>query len=72
MEPISFDRSVGAGFLLPKNFQIRVTQHQVDYLGRYSGSLGAADLHTTGPYGLYTTVGVRWTFGGYRETGNSY
>jgi len=65
MEPIAFDRSVGAGFQLPMNFSVRVTQHQVDYLGRYSSSLGPADLHTNGPYGLYTTVGVRWTFGGY-------
>lgn len=69
MEPIAYDRAVGAAFELPRNFQLRVTQHQVDYLGRYGGSLGPADLHTTGPYGLYTTVSVRWTFGGYGHQG---
>jgi len=69
MEPMAYDRAVGAAFELPRNFQLRVTQHQVDYLGRYSGSLGPADLHTTGPYGLYTTVSVRWTFGGYGRYG---
>jgi hypothetical protein len=69
MEPMAYDRSVGVGFELPRNFQLRVTQHQVDYLGRYSGSLGPADLHTPGPYGLYATVGVRWSFGGYGRSG---
>jgi len=69
MEPIAYDRALGAAIEFPKNFQLRVTQHQVDYLGRYSHSLGPADLHTTGPYGLYTTVSVRWSFGGYGRNG---
>lgn len=70
MEPMTFDRSVGVGFQLPKKLELRVTQHQVDYLGRYKNSLGPADLHTNGPYGLYTTVGVRWSFGGYGHQGD--
>src|SRR5215468_1435424 len=49
MEPIAYDRSIGAAFELPKNLQVRLTQHQVDYLGRYGNSLGPADLRTTGP-----------------------
>jgi hypothetical protein len=69
MEPIAYDRSLGVGFQLPRNLELRLTQHQVDYLGRYSRLLGPADLHTTGPYGLYTTVSVRWTFGGYGHNG---
>jgi hypothetical protein len=70
MEPIAFDRSVGIGFQLPRNFELRATQHQVDYLGRYAKQLGPADLHTTnGPYGLYATFGVRWSFGGYGHQG---
>jgi hypothetical protein len=69
MEPIAFDRSVGIGFQLPRNFELRATQHQVDYLGRYGKSLGPADLHTNGPYGLYATFGVRWSFGGYGHQG---
>ena len=28
-------------------------------------NVGLADLGTSGPYGLYSTVGARWTFGGY-------
>jgi hypothetical protein len=69
MEPIAYDRSVGLGIQLPRNFEIRATQHQVDFLGRYSNGLGLADLHTTGPYGLYATFGVRWSFGGYGRAG---
>jgi hypothetical protein len=72
MEPIAFDRSVGVGIELPKNFSLRVTQHQVDWLGRYSKSVGPLDLHTNGPYGLYTTIGVRWTFGGFDRSSASY
>jgi hypothetical protein len=72
MEPMGFDRSIGFAFQLPKGFQFRVSQHQFDYLGRYSKYLGPADLRTNGPYGLYATVGVRWTFGGYTQAGTTY
>ena len=62
---IAFERAVGFGFELPKNFEFRVTQHQVDWLGKYNHNVGLADLSTPGPYGLYTTIGARWYFGGY-------
>lgn len=65
MAPIAYDRAVGIGIELPKNFEVRVTQHQVDWLGKYGGYVGPADLGTSGPYGLYTTIGARWSFGGY-------
>jgi hypothetical protein len=65
MEPIALERLMGVGIELPKNFEFRVVGHAVDYLGRYAQDLGPADLHTFGPYGLYTTIGVRWKFGGY-------
>ena len=67
MAAIAYERSVGLGIELPKNFEFRVTQHQVDWLGKYNNNagLGLADLHTSGPYGLYTTIGARWYFGGY-------
>jgi hypothetical protein len=72
MEPMGFDRSIGFAIQLPKGFQFRASQHQFDYLGRYSKYLGRADLRTNGPYGLYATVGVRWTFGGYTQVGRTY
>ena len=68
MAGIAFERAVGFGFELPKNFEFRVTQHQVDWLGKYKNSVGGPtglDLGTAGPYGLYTTIGARWYFGGY-------
>lgn len=71
MAPIAYERSIGVGFQLPKNFELRATQHQVDWLGRYNKPLGPADLATNGPYGLYATFGVRWTFGGYGRQGAS-
>ena len=72
MAPIAFERSVGLGIELPKNFEFRLTQHQVDWLGKYSNNVGPADLGTAGPYGLYTTIGARWYFGGYgRSHGHS-
>jgi hypothetical protein len=72
MQPIAFDRSVGAGFQLPKHFEIRATQHQVDFLGAYSKNLGTGDLRTTGPYGLYATFSLRWYFGGYNRASSGY
>ena len=65
MAGIAFERAVGFGIELPKNFEIRVAQHQVDWLGKYNNNVGLADLGTAGPYGLYTTIGARWSFGGY-------
>ena len=69
MDAISYDRAIGVGLELPKNFELRVTQHQVDWLGKYKGNVGGGtpglDLGTPGPYGLYATVGARWYFGGY-------
>lgn len=69
MEPMLYERSIGIGFQLPRNFELRATQHQVEYLGRYDKLLGSADLGTNGPYGLYATIGVRWSFGGYGRQG---
>ena len=68
MDAIAFERAVGVGIELPKNFEVRVTQHQVDWLGKYRSPLGGAsgvDLGTSGPYGLYSTIAARWYFGGY-------
>lgn len=62
--PIAFESLFGAGFELPKNFEARVVHHDVYWLGRYANSLGPADLGGGGPYGHYTTLGVRWHFGG--------
>jgi hypothetical protein len=64
-EPMAYERSVGVGVELPKHFELRFVQHRSEWLGRYGGNLGATDLGTVGPYGLYSTVGLRWYFGDY-------
>jgi len=64
--PMAFDRSVGIGVELVKNIELRLTQHQVDWMGRYQNYLGGADMGKNGPLGVYTTVSARWYFGGYR------
>ncbi len=69
MAGIAYERAFGIGFELPKNFEVRVEQHQVDWLGKFKGAIDPAiqglDLGTAGPYGLYSTIGARWYFGGY-------
>ncbi len=62
---ILWEETLGAGVTLPRQFELRVTHHRNHLLGRYSGSPNALVARPDGPYGLYTTVGVRWYFGGY-------
>jgi hypothetical protein len=62
---ILWERTLGVGVELPQGFELRVKNHHVNLLGRYTETGGTATLRTDGPYGQYTTVGVRWNFGGY-------
>ncbi|MGA2181937.1 MAG: hypothetical protein ABSH47_02825 [Bryobacteraceae bacterium] len=63
--PIGWERTFGAGVELPKSFELRVTHHDTQLFGKYSGSNSVVNLSRNGPLGLYTTVGVRWYFGKY-------
>jgi hypothetical protein len=63
MEAIMFERAIGLGVVLPKNFEFRVWQHRNYWLGRYSGTLGAPDLGGNGPYGLHAGLALRWYYG---------
>jgi hypothetical protein len=65
--PIAVEILFGIGVELPRNLDLRVVQHSVDWMGRYTNSLGPADLGFTGPYGGYSTIGVRWHFGSTHE-----
>lgn len=67
LDPIGIERSLGAGVELPHNLEVRVWQHQTDWLGRYRHGLGVADMGK-GPYGMYSGVSARWYFGGYGRT----
>jgi hypothetical protein len=70
-EPMAYERSIGLGVELPRHFEFRLVQHRSEWIGRYSGNLGPTDLGTAGPYGLYSTVGLRWYFGGYGRSNSS-
>jgi hypothetical protein len=65
--PIAAEILLGAGIELPRNFELRVVRHAVYWMGRYTNYLGPADNGTTGPYGRYATVGVRWKFGNFHD-----
>jgi hypothetical protein len=63
--PILFERTLGIVVAVRKNLEVRIWQHQNDWLGRYRNHLGPADLGTNGPYGMYAGVSTRWYFGGW-------
>lgn len=65
MQPIGMERSWAAAIDLPKRFDIRVTQHYLWWRG--SANLGPAYLGPNGPWGRSTTIGVRKSFGTYRD-----
>ena len=69
--PIMDERSAGVGIELPRNFELRLTLHRADWLGRYTRNLGPADLGTDGLYGNNSTVGLRWNFGGWGRSHES-
>jgi len=67
---ILWEDTLGGGIKLPRQFEVRVTHHRVRLLGRYGDSRKAVTSRPDGPYGLNTTVGVRWYFGGYGSAGS--
>lgn len=70
--PIAFERSGGIGVNVSRNLELRLTNHRVDWLGKYQRNLGAADLGKNGPLSAYTTVSARWYFGGYGRRAWAY
>ena len=72
MSPIALERTEGIGFSMTHNLELRLTNHRVDWLGRYQGYLGTVDLGKNGPLSVYTTVSARWYFGGYGRRAWAY
>ncbi len=62
---IGMERSWVAAIDLPKRFDIRITQHFL-WTPQYT-NLGPAYIGGNGPWGRYTTIGVRKVFGTYRD-----
>jgi hypothetical protein len=62
MRPIAYDRSIGIGFQLPKNFEIRATQHQrvLRPLRYFRCTLVLRRLRSSGsPVGVLTRILLR-------------
>ena len=70
--PIALERTQGIGISVRRNFELRLTNHQVDWLGHYAKNLGGSDLGKNGPLSTYTTISARWYFGGYRRREQGY
>jgi len=63
-DAIGLENSWGGGVYLSKGFEMRVTQHFLfTRFGARDRNLGSADLGPNGPWGRYTTIGVRKYFG---------
>lgn len=61
---IAWEREAGVGWVLPRGFELRLTQHQTFLLGRFTRA-AAPPVRPDGPYGANMRVGVRWNFGGW-------
>jgi hypothetical protein len=72
MDPIAMERILGAGFELPKNFELRITSHKTTSFGQYSKTLSPTDSGPDKPLGIYNTISVRWYFGGYGRRTHSW
>ena len=73
MAPLAMDRSLGLAIDLPKHLELRVTNHNVTSFDPYDRILGPSDVGPNkDPLGLYTTIGVRWYFGGYGHQASSW
>jgi hypothetical protein len=63
-DAIGVEYSWGGGAYIGRGFEFRVTQHPLfERFGARTGNLGPADLGPNGPWGRFTTIGVRKYFG---------
>jgi hypothetical protein len=62
---IAEPKFLGAGIALSNRAELRMITHKAHLLGRYADSHTPVNLAGDGPYGSYTTVGVRYYFGNY-------
>lgn len=63
--PILMEMSMGAGVALSERAEFRAITHKTHLVGRYAGPHTPVSLTGDGPYGSYTTIGVRYYFGNY-------
>lgn len=73
MAPLAWERLLGLAIALPKHFELRISNHNVQSFSPFDRSLGAFDSGPNKePLGIYNTVGIRWYFGGYGRTSSSW
>lgn len=73
MAPLAWERLLGLAIALPKHFELRISNHNVQSFSPFDKSLGAFDSGPNKePLGIYNTVGIRWYFGGYGRTSSSW
>jgi len=73
MAPLAWERLVGLAIALPKHFELRISNHNVQSFSPFDKSLGAFDSGPNKePLGIYNTVGIRWYFGGYGRSSSSW
>lgn len=65
---ILLEQTFGFGWTLPRQLEIRWSNHRVKLFGRYDNILRPYLSNPNGPYGLHSSIGVRWYFGGYGRT----
>lgn len=71
--PLAMERTLGAAIELPKHLELRITNHGVTSFDPFDRILGPDDSGPNKePLGIYTTVGVRWYFGGYGHQSASW
>ena len=73
MAPLAWERLLGLAIALPKHFELRISNHNVQSFSPFDKSLGAFDSGPNKePLGIYNTVGIRWYFGGYGRSSSSW
>jgi hypothetical protein len=71
--PLAWERLLGLAIALPRHFELRITNHNVQSFSPFDKSLGAFDSGPNKePLGIYNTVGIRWYFGGYGHSSSSW
>ena len=73
MAPLAWERLLGLAIALPKHFELRISNHNVQSFSPFDKNLGAFDSGPNKePLGIYNTVGIRWYFGGYGRSSSSW
>lgn len=71
-QPLAMEHIIGVGFELPRDFELRLASHATTSFGKFANTLSPTDSGPDKPLGRYTTISVRWNFGGYGRRTHSW